>query len=138
MKELKWTIIYLIIINILVFCWILNLEKDFIFEKYLLFLDFIIGEFILRNMFIVDRSYKCKFLKFLRKTFLERIIYIIFILTLIIRMDILLIDSIKLKICLTYLNEYCLLIICLRIFFEMTILQRKITFIDNYRGRKNG
>lgn len=136
MKRMRGDIIFFILINIIVFCYILKLENILKLEKYLLFIDLLIAEFILKNMLVIDRTHHCKFLKILKRTFIEKIIYLIWIITFLIRLEVILVDSIKLKIFLAYINEYCFGIIFLRIFFEIVKTQRKISFINHQESKE--
>lgn len=136
MKKIRGDIIFFILINIIVFYYILKLENLLKLEKYLLFIDILIAEFMLKNMLVIDRTHQCKFLKILKRTFIEKIIYLVWIVTFLIRLEVILIDSIKLKIFLAYINEYCFGVIFLRIFFEIVKTQRIISFIGHQESKK--
>ena len=127
MELIRKNIIFFILANVLLFVYIFNFRDDLIIEKFLLFLEIFIAEFILKDMLDIDDYGESKILKKLQKFYLEKIIYLIWIMTLLIRLDIVIINSIKLKIFLCYFNEYCFLIVFLRIIFQINKEERRIS-----------
>lgn len=127
MELIRKNIIFFVLANILLFVYIFNFRDDLIIEKFLLFLEIFMAEFILKDMLDIDDYGESKILKKLQKFYLEKIIYLIWIITLLIRLDVVIINSIKLKIFLCYLNEYCFLIVFLRIISQITKEERKIS-----------
>lgn len=127
MELIRKNIFFFVLANVLLFVYIFNFKDDLIIEKFLLFLEIFMAEFILKDMLDIDDYGESKILKKLQKFYLEKIIYLIWIMTLLIRLDIVIINSIKLKIFLCYLNEYCFLIVFLRIISQISKEERKIT-----------
>ena len=127
MELIRKNIFFFVLANVLLFVYIFNFKDDLIIEKFLLFLEIFMAEFILKDMLYIDDYGESKILKKLQKFYLEKIIYLIWIMTLLIRLDIVIINSIKLKIFLCYLNEYCFLIVFLRIISQISKEERKIS-----------
>lgn len=127
MEVIRKNIIFFVLANVLLFVYIFNFRDDLIIEKFLLFLEIFMAEFILKDMLDIDDYGESKILKKLQKFYLEKIIYLIWIMTLLIRLDIVIINFIKLKIFLCYLNEYCFLIVFLRIISQISKEERKIS-----------
>lgn len=127
MELIRKNIFFFVLANVLLFVYIFNFKDDLIIEKFLLFLEIFMAEFILKDMLDIDDYGESKILKKLQKFYLEKIIYLIWIMTLLIRLDIVIINSIKLKIFLCYLNEYCFLIVFLRIISQISKEERKIS-----------
>ena len=127
MELIRKNIIFFVLANVLLFIYIFNFRDDLIIEKFLLFLEIFIAEFILKDMLDIDDYGECKILKKLQKFYLEKIIYLVWIMSLLIRLDIVIINSIKLKIFLCYLNEYCFLIVFLRIISQINKEERRIS-----------
>ncbi len=127
MELKRKNILFFILLNILLFAYICNFKENLQYENILLFLEIFIAEFILKDMLYIDDYGESKILKKLQKFYLEKIIYLIWIMTLLIRLDIVIINSIKLKIFLCYLNEYCFLIVFLRIISQISKEERKIS-----------
>lgn len=127
MELKRKNILFFILLNILLFAYICNFKENLQYENILLFLEIFIAEFILKDMLYIDDYGESKILKILEKTHLDKVIYLLWVITFLLRVEIISINHIQLKIFLSYINECCFLVIFLKIILEITKEQLRIS-----------